>query len=297
MHLIVFSFIYPFIWLISKLPMRILYIISDGLYHLNYYVIGYRKKVVLENLKLAFPEKNEQELKKISKGFFKHLTDFIVESIKTFTISEKEISKRIKYKNIDVLQEVAKNGKSISLVGIHQANWEWLTGLPLQIKTPDFYAAYTKVQNKHFEKVIKMSRSKFGGTLYRTSDTIRNLHRNFVNKKQGIYILLSDQSPQIKNTHYWAEFMGIKVPIHTGAETLSKRYDMSFVYWTSRKIKRGYYEVEFELITEHPKEYKDYQLTDKFLELTERNIRNQPEVYLWSHKRFKHKDKVPKSTS
>ena len=91
--------------------------------------------------------------------------------------------------------------------------------------------------------------------------------------------------------------MGIKVPIHTGAETLSKRYDMSFVYWTSRKIKRGYYEIEFELITEHPKEYKDYQLTDKFLELTERNIRNQPEVYLWSHKRFKHKDKVPKSTS
>ncbi|AUC22541.1 MULTISPECIES: lysophospholipid acyltransferase family protein [Polaribacter] len=293
MHLIVFSLIYPFIWLISKLPMKILYIISDGLYLLNYYIIGYRKKVVLENLHLAFPEKSEKEIIKISKGFLKHLTDFIVESIKTFTISEKEISKRIKYKNIDLLKEVAKNGKSISLVGIHQANWEWLTGLPLQIKKPDFYAAYTKVQNKHFEKVIKMSRSKFGGTLYRTSDTIRNLHRNFVNKKQGIYILLSDQSPQIKNTHYWAEFMGIKVPIHTGAETLAKRYDMSFVYWTTRKIKRGYYEVEFELITENPKEYKNYELTDKFIEITERNIRNQPEVYLWSHKRFKHRNKVP----
>ncbi|WP_284041416.1 lipid A biosynthesis acyltransferase [Polaribacter sp. Z014] len=294
MHLIVFSLIYPFIWLFSKLPMRILYLISDGLYYLNYYIIGYRKKVVLENLRLAFPEKSEKEIIKISKGFLRHLSDFIVETIKTFTISEKEISKRIKYKNIDLLKEVAKNGKSISLVGIHQANWEWLTGLPLQIKKPHFYAAYTKVENKYFEKVVKMSRSKFGGTLYRTTDTIRNIHRNFVNKKQGIYILLSDQSPIINKTHYWSEFMGIKVPIHTGAEALAKRYDMSFVYWTTRKIKRGYYEVEFELITENPKEYKDYQLTDKFLEITERNIRNQPEVYLWSHKRFKHRNKVPK---
>ncbi|MCL7763149.1 lysophospholipid acyltransferase family protein [Polaribacter sp. Z014] len=274
--------------------MRILYLISDGLYYLNYYIIGYRKKVVLENLRLAFPEKSEKEIIKISKGFLRHLSDFIVETIKTFTISEKEISKRIKYKNIDLLKEVAKNGKSISLVGIHQANWEWLTGLPLQIKKPHFYAAYTKVENKYFEKVVKMSRSKFGGTLYRTTDTIRNIHRNFVNKKQGIYILLSDQSPIINKTHYWSEFMGIKVPIHTGAEALAKRYDMSFVYWTTRKIKRGYYEVEFELITENPKEYKDYQLTDKFLEITERNIRNQPEVYLWSHKRFKHRNKVPK---
>ncbi|MCG1037739.1 lysophospholipid acyltransferase family protein [Polaribacter sargassicola] len=294
MHLIIFTLIYPFIWLISKLPMRVLYFFSDVFYILNYYIIGYRKKVVLNNLKLSFPDKSDQEIKKISKGFFKHLTDFIVESIKTFTISEKEISKRIKYKNIDLLENVAKNGKSIALVGIHQANWEWLTGLPLHIKNPDFYAAYTKVENKHFEKVVKMSRSKFGGTLYRTSDTIRNLHRNFVNKKQGIYILLSDQSPLLSKTQYWANFMGVKVPVHTGAEALSKRYDMSFVYWTSRKIKRGYYEIEFELITENPKEYKNYELTDKFLEITERNIRNQPEVYLWSHKRFKHRNKVPK---
>jgi KDO2-lipid IV(A) lauroyltransferase len=271
-----------------------LYIISDTLYLLNYYIIGYRKKIVLDNLNLAFPEKNEKEIEKIRKGFFRHLTDFIVESIKSFTISEKEISKRMKYKNISLLEELAKNGKSIALVGIHQANWEWLTGLPLQIKDPSFYAAYTKVENKHFEKVVKMSRSKFGGTLYRTTDTIRNLHRNFVNKKQGIYILLSDQSPQVSKTHYWANFMGVKVPIHTGAEMLAKRYDMTFVCWTSRKIKRGYYEVEFELVTENPKEFKNFELTDKFLNITERNIKNQPEVYLWSHKRFKHRNKVPK---
>lgn len=294
MQYIIFSIIYPFIWIVSKLPMRVLYIISDGLYFLNYYIIGYRKKVVLENLKLAFPLKNKQELTQISKGFFRFLTDFIVESLKSFTISEKEITKRMKYKNISLLEKLAKNGKSIALVGIHQANWEWLTGLPLYIKDPAFYAAYTKVKNKHFEKMVKSSRSKFGGTLYRSTDTIRNIHRNFKAKKQGIYILLSDQSPQVSKTQYWAKFMGIKVPIHTGPEALAKRYDMTFVNWTSRRIKRGYYEVEFELITETPKEYKNFELTDKFLEITERNIRNQPEVYLWSHKRFKHRNKVPK---
>ncbi|WP_299063094.1 lysophospholipid acyltransferase family protein [uncultured Polaribacter sp.] len=291
MQYILFSIIYPIIWSISKLPMNILYLISDGLYFLNYYVIGYRKKVVIKNLKLAFPEKNKEEIIQISKGFFKHLTDFFVESLKSFTISEKEILKRMQYKNISLLEELAKNGKSIALVGIHQANWEWLTGLPLQIKNPAFFAAYTRVQNKHFEKIVKTSRSKFGGTLYRSSDTIRNIHRNFKNNVQGIYILLSDQSPQINKTNYWAAFMGVKVPVHTGAEALSKKYDMSFVYWTSRRVKRGYYEVEFELVTENPKAYKNYELTDQFLKITERNIRNQPEVYLWSHKRFKHRNK------
>ena len=294
MQFIIFTLIYPFIWLLSKLPMRVLYFISDGLFLVNFYIIGYRKKVVLENLRLAFPEKSEQERIKISKGFFKHLTDFLVETIKTFTISEKEILKRIQYKNISLLEELAKNGKSIALVGIHQGNWEWLTGLPLHIKDPAFFAAYTKVENKHFEKVVKMSRSKFGGTLYRSTDTIRKIHKNFKDKKQGIYILLSDQSPRVSKANYWAPFMGVKVPVHTGAEALSKRYDMSFVCWTSRRVKRGYYEVEFELVTETPKDYKNFELTDKFLAITERNIRNQPEVYLWSHKRFKHRNKVPK---
>ena len=111
MQFIIFTLIYPFIWLLSKLPMRVLYFISDGLFLVNFYIIGYRKKVVLENLRLAFPEKSEQERIKISKGFFKHLTDFLVETIKTFTISEKEILKRIQYKNISLLEELAKNGK------------------------------------------------------------------------------------------------------------------------------------------------------------------------------------------
>jgi KDO2-lipid IV(A) lauroyltransferase len=293
MNLLVFILVYPFVWLISRLPMPILHIISDGFYLLNYYIIGYRKDVVLDNLKLAFPEKEEKELLKIRKQFFRHLVDFFIESIKTFTISEKEIRKRMQYKILELLQEVDQSGKSVALVGPHQANWEWLIGLPLQLDGIVCHAAYTRIKNPYFEKVVKESRSKFGGIMYRTTDTIRNIHRKFNNSQQSLYCLLSDQSPVIHKTHYWREFMGVKVPIHTGAEMLSKRYDMAYVVWTSRKLKRGYYEIEFELVTMDPNSYPDYELTDRFLEITERNIREHPETYLWSHKRFKHRDKVP----
>ena len=293
MNFVVFAIAYPIISVLSRLPMRILYIKSDFLYLLMYYVIGYRKKVVLENLKLSFPEKSDKELKKISKKFFKHLTDLIMESIKSFTISKKQISKRYTYKNAEMVNKYVQQGKNIALVGAHQANWEWSISLPLVLNI-DLYGAYTKLNNKYFEKWVRNSREKFGVIGYKTSDTVRGMQKNFNNKKQGAYILLSDQSPQPHKTYYWRDFFGIKVPIHTGAEMLSKKFDLVVINYVTRKVKRGYYETNFQLITDSPKEFKDYQITDKYTELTEKNIRLQPEFYLWSHKRFKHRDKVPK---
>ena len=293
MKFIVFAIAYPIIWVLSRLPMRILYIKSDFLYLLMYYVIGYRKKVVLENLKLSFPKKSDEELKKISKKFFKHFIDLIMESVKAFSISEKQILKRYKYKNPELVDKYAKQGRSIALVGAHQANWEWSISLPLVLNI-DVYGAYTKLNNKYFEKWVRGSREKFGVIGYKTSDTVRGMQKNFNDKKQGAYILLSDQSPQPHKTYYWRTFFGIKVPIHTGAEMLSKKFDYVVINYVTKKIKRGYYETEFQLITDSPKEFKDYQITDKYTALTEENIKQQPELYLWSHRRFKHRDKVPK---
>ncbi len=293
MQFLVFILTYPFIYLLSILPMRVLYIVSDFFYLLFYYVIGYRKKVVLDNLKLAFPEKSERELLLIRKKFFRHFTDLFIESVKAFTISEKTVSKRYVYKNVEVLNELYKKGESIALVGAHQANWEWSISIPL-FANITCYGAYTKLGNKHFERVVKNSRQKFGFIGYKTSETIKNMATNFDQKKQGLYLLLSDQSPQVHKTHYWRAFMGVKVPIHTGAEMLAKKFDMAVVNYSVKKVKRGYFEVTFETITESPKEIPNYSITDKYLEITERNIKAQPEYYLWSHKRFKHKDKVPK---
>ncbi len=293
MNFIVFAITYPFIWLFSILPMRILYIKSDFFYLLIYYIFGYRKKVVLENLKLSFPEKSDDELTQISKKFFKHFIDLIMESVKAFSISEKEILKRYTYKNPELVNQYAKEGRSIALMGAHQANWEWSTNIALVLDI-DVYGAYTKLQNKYFEKKIRDSREKFGVMGFKTSETVKGIQKNFNAKKQGAYILLSDQSPQPHKTYYWRNFLGIKVPVHTGAEMLSKRFDFVVINYVAKKVKRGYYEIEFQLITDSPKDFENYKITDKYTQLTEENIKKQPEFYLWSHKRFKHKNIVPK---
>ena len=292
MNFIVFAIAYPLIWVFSRLPMRILYIKSDFIYLFMFYIIGYRKKVVLENLKLSFPEKSDAELRTISKKFFKHFIDLIMESVKAFSISKKQISKRYTYKNPELVNELIKKGKNIALVGAHQANWEWSISLPLVLDI-NVYGAYTKLNNKYFENWLRKSREKFGVIGYKTSDTVRGIQKNMNNKKQGAYILLSDQSPQPHKTYYWRDFFNIKVPVHTGAEMLSKKFDLVVINYLTRKVKRGYYETEFQLITDTPKTYKDYQITDAYTKLTEDNIKLQPELYLWSHRRFKHRDKVP----
>ena len=292
MQFILFAITYPIIWILSRLPMRILYMKSDFFYFLIYYVFRYRKQVVLDNLKLAFPEKPEVELLRIRKKFFKHLMDLMVESVKAFSISEKEILKRYTYSNPELVNKYAAEGRSIALMGAHQSNWEWSISLP-KVLNIDMYGAYTKLNNTYYEKVIRDSREKFGVIGYKTSEMVRGMQKRFSDKQQGAYILLSDQSPQLHKTYYWREYFNIKVPIHTGAEMLSKRFDLVVINYVTRRIKRGYYTTEFQLITDTPKDFKDYQITDLYTELTEKNILEQPEYYLWSHKRFKHRDKVP----
>lgn len=293
MHLIIFILVYPVIWLLSSLPMALLYLLSDGLHLLFFYVIGYRKRVVLDNLTLAFPEKEERELLEIRKKFYRHFTDLVVESVKAFTMSKAFVSKRYAFNNPEVVNDLHKKGRSIAFVGAHQANWEWSCSMPMVVDVLCF-GAYTRIGNKYFDRVIKKSRSKFGFVGYETTKTVQAIKSNFDNGVQGLYLLLSDQSPQIHKTHYWREFMGVKVPIHTGAEMLAKKFDMAVVNYSIKKIKRGRYKADLELITENPQQFKNYEITDQYLAIVERNIREQPEYYLWSHKRFKHKDKVPK---
>lgn len=290
MHFISYYLVFPLVWLISRLPMKILYLISDFLFFIMFYGVRYRKKIVLNNLKLAFPEKEDKEIKKIAKEFFNHFTDLLVESVKTFSISEKEILKRYRYKNPEVVNTLAKKGKSIVLVGAHQANWEWSFNLSIVLDI-DIYGAYTKLQNPYFENKIKQIRTKFGVKGVKTSETVKKIHWNQQNNIQALYLLLSDQSPMVHKTHYWSEFMGVKVPIHTGAEMLAKKYDFSVINYTTTKVKRGYYETEFTVLCDEPKEIKNYDITDQYLEITENAIRRQPSFYLWSHKRFKHADK------
>jgi len=294
MNLLIYILVYPLIWIISILPFKVLYFISDGIYILIYYVIGYRKKVVFNNLKLAFPEKSKKELIIIQKKFYHHFVDMFLEMIKSFTISKESVYKHYKYTNIDFFTELYKDGKSVILVGPHYANWEWIMSVDSFVNYKG-YAAYTKINNPFFNKKILKSREKFGTNIMQTSKIITEIQHNKKNNIQSMYGLLSDQSPQLKKTFYWREFFGVKVPVHTGGEMLAKKYNLNVVYMDVKKIKRGYYETTFSLITNDAPKHPDYELTDIFIDKVEKQVRKQPEYYFWTHKRFKHKDKAPKN--
>ena len=290
MQLLLFGIVYPFAWLFSRLPMRILYMISDVLFFLIYHVFGYRKEVVLKNISYAFSHKTLSEREQLSKEFFKHFTDILMESVKAFSMGEKEIFKRYKYKNPELLNSFVNEGKSIALVGAHLANWEWCVNLPLITNIP-IYGSYNQLKNPYFERALKKSRERFGFIGIKTFETVKIMMSNYQKQHQGLYILLSDQSPLIEKTLYWTKFFGVKVPVHTGLEMLSKKFYLIVINHHTKKIKRGYYETLFELVTENPKSFKNYELTEKYLNITEKNIKESPENYLWSHNRFKHKNK------
>ena len=293
MNFIIYILVYPFIWLISILPFRLLYMFSDMLFFLVYYVIGYRKKIVLDNLKLAFPNKPEKELLVIRKKFFHHFVDVFMEMIKTFTISKKTLDKHYTYKNIELIQELKKDGKSVILISAHYANWEWIIGMNAFINY-NAIAVFKKVSNPYFNNKVKKTREKFGVTLAQSSKVIPIMIQNYRDNIQSIYGMLSDQSPRLRSNPYWSTFMGVKVPVFTGGETLAKKYNMNIVFLDTRRIKRGYYETTCSIITEDAKKHKDFELTEMYLRKVEKQITEAPEYYFWTHRRFKHKDKFPK---
>lgn len=292
MQFLVYILVYPFLWLISILPFRLLYAFSDGLYILIYRIFGYRKKTVKDNLRLVFPEKSKEEINSITKKFYHHLCDMVVEAIKSLTISEIEMKKRMVFSNIEEIHNMEQLNKSIVLMCAHYGSWEWIFIMQKYMNHKG-YAIYKRLANKYFDRLVKRIRAKYNSYLITTKETIPALVKA---QKQGeltINGFISDQSPKADKAFHWNNFMGIKVPVHTGAEMLAKKLDMAVMFFGVKRLKRGYYETSFKTITLTPNEYKNYEITDIFLKLVEQQILEAPEYYLWTHKRWKHRDKVP----
>jgi len=292
MQLIAYILIYPFLWLISILPFKLLYVVSDILYVFLYRIFGYRTAVVKTNLKLVFPEKTDKEITDIMGKFYHHLCDMILEAIKSMTISEAQLKKHFVFSNIELINALEKKGKSVMLMCGHYGSWEWIFILQKFVNSKG-YAVYKPLGNKYFDKLVRGIRAKYNTDLISNKETIGTLMRS---KKKGEFSIsgfVSDQSPKIDKAFYWSPFMGVKVPMHTGVEVLSKRLDMAVVFFSVKRLKRGHYETTFKTITEEPKDFKDYEITDIYFDLLEKQIKEAPQYYLWTHKRWKHKDKVP----
>ena len=288
MRFIVYLIAYPFLWSISMLPFRLLYLFSDFVYLIVYYLIGYRKKTVRENLALALPHLSYEERLIIEKKSFRHWCDMFLEMIKTMTISNTEINKRFVFINMEVYKKLEAQEKSIAIMLAHYASYEWVISMNAYVKFSAF-AIYKKLANPYFDKLVRDIRSRFKANLITTKETIPVIIENNRNKLLSIYGFASDQSPKISSAFHWQKFMGIEVPVHTGAEMLSKKYDMNVIFLKVTKVKRGYYQASFEVLSENAKEVPNYEITDKFLKLVEQQILEAPEYYLWTHKRWKHK--------
>ena len=287
MQLLVYILIYPILWIISILPFPVFYLLSDFVYFLTYNIIGYRKKVVRDNIKLALPHLSDKERLTIEKKFYSHMCDMFLEMIKTISISQKEIEKRFTFSNMDVYYDLEKKNKSIALMCAHYASYEWVVSMNYHINYKGF-GIYKKLANPYFDKLVKRIRSKFKAELITTKQTIPTIVENHKNNVLGIYGFASDQSPKANAAYHWAPFMGHIVPVHIGAEMLAKRFDMNVIFLKVKKVKRGYYEASFEILSEDVKSVPNYEITDKFLKLVEEQIYEAPEFYLWTHKRWKH---------
>ena len=288
MQFLIYSISFPFLWIISKLPFRLFYWFSDCIYILVYYIIGYRKKIVRNNISIALPHVSEEKRLVIEKKFYHHMCDMFLEMIKTMSISSEEMKERFKITNIELLKEYEQKNKSIILLAAHYASWEWLLSIN-ESTSFKCYGVYKKVNNKYFDAKVRAIRSKFKSVLVTTDNTIALINDNEKNGIMSLYGLASDQSPQVHKTFHWQQFMGITVPVHTGAEMLAKRYDLEVVFAKVKKVKRGYYEATFVPIENNPKSIPDYEITDAYLKEVEQQILEAPEFYFWTHKRWKHR--------
>ena len=284
----------PLLIFISWLPFRLLYFISDLFYYILYYGIKYRRKIVRKNLELSKVAKSTKDLIRIEKKFYRHLTDVFFEMFKFYSISPEEMKKRFYIENPEIFYQLEKKNKSVMFMTSHYGGFEWFLSINYHVPQLPF-AVYTPLSNKSLDSLIKKFRLRHGSKLISRYKAGSYIKKQIKENKLFLYGMAADQSAQIRSITYWKEFLGVKVPVFTGSERIAKQHDIPVVFGKVVKIKRGHYKVVVDLISEFPNEYKDYQITDIYIKKLEKQIREIPEYYYWTHNRFKHKDKAPKN--
>lgn len=278
----------PFIYLISIIPFPLFYGVSDFFFVLLYYVIGYRKKVVYQNLKNSFPEKTHEELKTIERKFYRYLCDLFLETFKTLTISKKQAVKRCAFtqQTTDLFNKLNDEKKSCIIVMGHYGNWEWAGNTFSLLLKQQLYVIYHPLTNKQFNKLMYKMRTRFGNKLYAMREVMREMikNRNEINATAFI----ADQTPPPEGA-YWTTFLNQDTPVFVGTEKIAQKLNYPIVYVTVSRPKRGHYLVNAEILVNEPKSTKEGEISELHTRRLEEDIKKQPEIWLWSHRRWKHK--------
>ena len=275
------------LWLLSLLPLWAHYLISDMMYLVLYRLIKYRLKVVRKNLESAFPEKSADDIRQIERDFYHWFCDYIVETFKMMTISEKEMRRRMVFKGTETIDRLVAEGVSCGVMLGHYCNWEWISTLPLAVSDKGICAElYHPIENPDFNRLFLYIRQRFRSVCIPMEETLRHIVKYQREGRPMVIGYIADQKPNWRNIHYWVDFLNHYTPVFTGSERIIKRTRQAFFYGDVRRIKRGYYECEFKLIERHSEQIPDYELTQRYMQELERSIRRDPAYWLWSHDRW-----------
>ena len=285
---VLYYFVLAVWYLLSLLPMKVHYVISDLLFWLLYGLLGYRRKVVGENLRTSFPEKSEEERHRIERGFYRFFCDYLVESVKLMTISRENLKQRMTFKGTELIDQVVGEGQSCAIYLGHLCNWEWVTSLPLWV-TPKAQCGqiYHPLENKDFDRLFLRSRQRMGAVCIPMQDTLRKILEYRKAEQPVVIGYISDQVPFWFNIHHWVDFLHHDTPVLTGTERIVRKVNHAVFFLDVRRVRRGYYEAEFKLITREPQKMGDHEITDIYFRMLEESIRRAPEFWLWSHNRWK----------
>lgn len=280
--------IYGCWYLLSLLPLCVHYVLSDALYFLVYRLLHYRVKVVRKNISESFPEKDASELRHIERGFYHWFCDYIVESVKLLTMSQRQMKRRLVFKGTDVVDQVVGEGQSCAVYLGHYGNWEWVTSLPLWV-TPKAQCGqiYHAIENPQFDRLFLRLRQRFGAVCIPMAETLRRIIKYRQEGRPVVIGYIGDQVPFWNNIHHWCQFLNHDTPVLTGTERLARQTGHAVFYMDVRRVRRGYYEAEFQLISREPKQLAEYEVTDEYFRRLEASIRRDPACYLWSHNRWK----------
>lgn len=283
----VYHILFFLLYLLSLLPVRLLYLLSDCLFFPLFHIVKYRRKVVEKQLDECFPEKSMQERRAIERQFYHFFCDYLVEVIKLFSISKKEMMRRMKFVGIEQVREELKDKKFCFLYLGHYCNWEYIASLSYWLPEIHCGQIYHRIYNQAFDELFLKLRGQFGGESILMKDTLRRILTLRNQEKKVMIGFIADQLPKWENMHHWTTFLNHDTSFFIGAERIAKQVDAALYYVDVEREKRGYYQVRFRLMTLHPKEFPDYELTDQYARLLEESICRQPAYWLWTHKRWK----------
>ena len=279
--------------LISYIPFRALYVLSDGLYYILYYIIRYRRKIVRKNLTESFPTLKGKDILQVEKKFYRYFTDQVLESCKMATISPEEMKKHMKFTNIEAANAVFKEGKTIALYMGHYGNWEWISSIPLWVaEGVTSVQIYHKLRNDNTNRLILNMRERLGAISVEMRKTARYITEISNTNQVSVIGFIADQSPKKKEVRYFLPFLHHRTPILVGTEKIVKHYGFEAWFLDMKRVKRGYYEAELIRMHEEPASLPDFELTEIYFRMLEKMIQERPELYLWTHNRFKHATKL-----